>query len=76
MYDLQSKQNKNWIYNSIKNVIYKIYITLATSIQCMKDNISCMHSTKQKLKYNILQWTLEVLRLLPTFLFIQNYSED
>ena len=39
-----------------------------TSIQCMKDNISCMHSIKQKLKF-IVQWTLQVPRILPTFLF-------
>ena len=34
-----------------------------------------MHSIKQKLKY-ILQWTVQVPRLLPKFRFIQNYSED
>ena len=57
---LDIQLNKNAIYN----------ITFATSIPCMKDNISCMHSIKQKLKY-ILQWTLQVPRLLPTFLLLR-----
>ena len=77
--DLHSKQKQKLdIQLNNKEMLYvKVYIYNACYNVYKMTEIDIMHAS-HKAKTYILQWTLQVpsYRLLPTFLFIQNYSED